>query len=221
MRKSISHWWEAFTENYGRLWRSNLLYLLCIGSSAICGFLFLSFRAYLFFALAAVLLIPAGPAALALHEIAYHAAVGQPKQMCKPFFILYRDKAKQGLLLGAAMAALVSTIALPPCFAYAIQSRFLLPVIFAACLSLLLCCSGSAQVLRHLCENNGINCSTLLYDIFSCGTRGVLCGMLKLCWLLACLLFPIPAIAGALVGVPALLRFSTLYLLYAQDPAAP
>lgn len=45
--------------------------------------------------------------------------------------------------------------------------------------------------------------------------------MLKLCWLLACLLFPIPAIAGALVGVPALLRFSTLYLLYAQDPAAP
>lgn len=215
-RKSISHWWSILTDNYGRLWWNNLLYLLCIAPSVICGFLFFSFHAYLFLTLSLLSFIPAGPAILAVQKAALDAALEEPSAIRMRFFSVYRKKMHSGILLGLILAVAMVLIGLPVYFALAINSPILPMVAFVCCLSLLVWYSCSSQLLVMLCVCEKINWTQLLREIFEPGVLSALFGLVKLLWVFLFFFAPVFTVSLALLGAPAIINFSILYYLYNQ-----
>lgn len=213
-RKPLLHWWSILTDNYGWLWRNNLLYLLCIAPCVSCGFLFLSFHAYIFLLFTAGLFVPAGPAILAIHEIAMSAAAEQHKMIRTKFFEAYRSNGRKGVLLGLFLTILIIIVGLPVYFALSISSPIAGLIVFASCFSLLLWYSCSAQLLSQLILSERINWKIFLRDVFAPGSMSVVFGLLKLIWVIACLLIPVFTLACAFVGVPTLIRFTILFFLY-------
>lgn len=202
------------TEELGWLWGNNLLYLLCIGPSVICGFLFVYFHAYLFLVLAAGAFILAGPGILAIQKTILDAAEEVPKMVRSRFFAGYRQNFRRGILLGLVLAAALVLIGMPVYFALSINSPLLGMMSFACCMWLLLWLSSSSQLLACLCRKKEPDRGNLLREIFGPGFVSVLFGLVKLAWMLLCLLAPTFALSCALVGVPALIRFTILYYLY-------
>ena len=103
---------------------------------------------------------------------------------------------------------------MPVYFALAIQSELLGMLVFACCMWLLLWMSSSSQLLSCLCRQGGPAWGNLLGEIFGPGFVSVLFGLVKLAWLFLWLFGPAFALSCALVGVPALIRFTILYYLY-------
>ena len=215
-RKSISHWWSILADNYGWLWKNNLLYLLCIAPSVICGFLFFSFHAYLFLALSLLFLISSGPAALAVQKVALDAALEEPGVIRMRFFGVYRKCLCRGMLLGLVLAVAMVLIGLPVYFALAINSPVLPLLAFACCLSLLLWYSCSAQLLAMLCACEKVNWTQLPRGIFEPGIMSVVFGFAKLLWVFLFFFAPAFTASLALLGAPAIIKFSILYYLYNQ-----
>lgn len=213
-RKSISRWWSILTDELGWLWVNNLLYLLCIAPSVICGFLFFSFHAYLFLALAAVAFVIAGPGILAFQKTILDAAVEEPKMVRIRFVAAYRTNLRKGMLLGLVLAVAMILIGMPVYFALSINSPLLGMMVFACCVSLLLWYSSSSQLLSGLCAHKKPEWETLLREIFAPGFVGVIFGAVRLAWVFLCLFAPVSAISCALAGLPALIRFTILYFLY-------
>lgn len=215
-RKSISHWWSILADNYGWLWNNNLLYLLCIAPSVLCGFLFLSFHAYLFLVLSLLFLIFSGPAVLAIQKVALDAALEEPRVTRIRFFSVYRKCLCRGILLGLVLAVAMVLIGLPVYFALAINSPVLPLVVFACCLPLLLWNSCSSQLLAILCACEKVNWAQLLREIFEPGIMSVVFGFAKLLWVFLFFFAPVFTVSLALLGAPAIIKFSILYYLYNQ-----
>lgn len=215
-RKSISHWWSILADNYGWLWKNNLLYLMCIAPSVICGFLFFLFHAYLFLALAAVTLVIAGPAILASQKTILDAALEEPRMVRIRFVVAYRTNLRNGILLGLVLAAAMILIVMPVHFALLINSPVLPLVVFACCFSLLLWHSCSSQVLTMLCTGGRYNGGQLLREIFEPGIMSALFGLVKLLWVFLFFFTPVFTVSLALLGAPAIIKFSILYYLYNQ-----
>ena len=213
-RKSISRWWTILTDDLGWLWVNNLFYLLCIAPSVICGFLFISFHAYLFLVLAAVTFVMAGPAILSIHKTTLDTALEEPRTVRIRFLTAYRAYMVKGILLGLVLALAMILIGMPVYFALSINSPLLGLIVFACCMSLLLWHSSSSQLLSELCLNRKSNWEELLQEIFGPGFMSVVFGLIKLVWLFLCLFAPVFSISCALVGVPTLIRFTILYYLY-------
>lgn len=215
-RKSISHWWSLLADNYGWLWKNNLLYLLCIAPSVICGFLFFSFHAYLFLALSLLFLLTSGPAVLAIQKVALDAALEEPRVIRMRFFSVHRKCLYRGMLLGLVLAVAMVLIGLPVYFALAINSPVLPLVVFACCLSLLIWNSCSSQLLAMLCTCEKVNWAQLLREIFEPGIMSVVFGFVKLLWVFFSFFAPVFTASLALLGAPAIINFSILYYLYNQ-----
>ncbi len=213
-RKSISHWWSILADETGWLWVNNLLYLLCIAPSVICGFLFFYFHAYLFLALAAVAFVIAGPGILAIQKTILDAAVEEPKMVRNRFFAAYCKNLRKGIVLGFTLALALLLIGMPVYFALSINSPLLGTMVFACCISLLLWYSSSSQLLSGLCTHKNPAWKNLLREIFGPGFVSVIFGLVKLAWVFLCLVAPVFAISCALVGIPTLIRFTILYYLY-------
>ncbi len=215
-RKSISHWWSILADNYGQLWKNNLLYLLCIAPSVICGFLFFSFHAYLFLVLSLLFLIFSGPAVLAVQRAALDAALEEPRVIRMHFFNVCRKYLRRGMLLGLFLAVAIVLVGLPVYFALTINSLILPLIVFACAMSLLLWCSCSSQLLAMLCAYDKVNWTQLLREIFEPGIMSAVLGAVKLLWIFLFFFVPTFAASLALLGVPATIRFSILYYLYNQ-----
>lgn len=213
-RKSISHWWSILTEELGWLWKNNLLYLLCIAPCVICGFLFFCFHAYVFLVLGAAALVLAGPGILVGQRTVLDAAEEVPRSVRNRFFAVCRENFRKGILLGFSLAAAWILTGMPVYFALAIQSKLLGMLVFVCCMWLLLWLSSSSQLLSCLCRQKEPAWGNLLGEIFSPGFVSVLFGLVKLAWLFLWLFVPAFALSCALVGVPALIRFTILYYLY-------
>ena len=218
-RKSISHWWSILTDELGWLWVNNLLYLLCIAPSVLCGFLFFYFHAYLFLVLAAVAFVIAGPAILAIQKTIMDAAVEVPRMVRNRFFTVYWLNFRKGIILGFALAVALILIGMPVYFALSINSPLLGMMIFACCMSLLLWYSSSSQLLSGLCAHEELDRENLLQEIFGPGFMSVLFGLIKLVWGFLCLFVPVFSVYCALAGIPALIRFTILYYLYNSGDA--
>lgn len=203
-------------DNYGWLWKNNLLYLLCIAPSVICGFLFFSFHAYLFLALSLLFLIFLGPAVLAVQKVALDAALEEPSVIRMRFFNACRKYLRRGMLFGLLLAVAMVLIGLPVYFALAINSSVLPLVVFACCLPLLLWNSCSSQLLTMLCSYDKVNWAQLLREIFEPGIMSAVFGVIKLLWIFLFFFTPTFAASLALLGAPAIIRFSILYYLYNQ-----
>ena len=213
-RKSISHWLSILTDELGWLWVNNLLYLLCIAPSVICGFLFFYFHAYLFLVLAAVAFVIAGPAVLAIQKTILDAAAEVQSIVRNRFFTVYRLHFRKGIVLGFSLAVALILIGMPVYFALSINSPLLGMMIFACCMSLLLWYCSSSQLLSDFCTSKSLDWEMLLREIFEPGFMSVVFGVVKLLWVFLCLFTPVFAISCALIGVPALIRFTILYYLY-------
>ena len=218
-RKSISHWWSILTDELGWLWVNNLLYLLCIAPSVICGFLFISFHAYLFLVLAVIAFVVAGPAILAIHKTTLDTAIEESRMVRIRFLAAYQAYAGKGILLGLVLALAMILFGMPVYFALSINSPLLGLIVFACCMSLLLWHSSSSQFLSGLCLNRKLNLENLLHQIFAPGFMSVVFGLIKLVWVFLYLFAPGFAISCSLVGVPTLIRFTILYYLYNQGDA--
>lgn len=215
-RKSISRWWSILTDELGWLWVNNLLYLLCITPSVICGFLFFSFHAYLFLALAAVAFVIAGPGILAFQKIILDAAVEEPKMVRIRYVAAYRTNLRKGMLLGLVLAVAMILIGMPVYFALSINSPFLPLIVFSCCLSLLLWHSCSSQVLTMICTGGRYNGGQLLREIVEPGIISAVFGLIKLLWIFLLIFAPAFAASLALIGTPAIITFTILYYLYNQ-----
>ena len=213
-RKSISRWWSILADELGWLWVNNLQYLLCITPSVICGFLFVSFHAYLFLLLAVVAFVLASPGLLAIHKTILDAAIEEPKPVRHHFSTVFRTNVRKGILLGCVLAVAMLLIGMPVYFALSINSTILGLIVFACCTSLLLWYSSSSQLLSAFCTSNRPDWEMLLREIFEPGFMSVVFGLVKLLWVFLCLFAPVFAISCALIGVPALIRFTILYYLY-------
>ena len=187
-RKSISHWWSILTDELGWLWVNNLLYLLCIAPSVICGFLFVSFHAYLFLVLAVVAFVIAGPGILAVQKTILTAAVEESKVVRIRFAAAYRTNLRKGIYLGVVLAVAMILIGMPVYFALSISSQILGLIVFACCMSLLLWYSSSSQFLSAFCANKSMDWEKLLREIFEPGFMSVVFGLVKLVWVFLCLL---------------------------------
>lgn len=203
-------------DNYGWLWKNNLLYLLCIAPSVICGFLFFSFHAYLFLALSLLFLIFSGPAVLAVQKVALDAALEKPSAIRLRFFSVYRECLCRGTLFGLVLAVAMVLIGLPVYFALVINSPVLPMVAFVCCLSLLLWYSCSSQLLAMLCACEKVNWAQLLREIFEPGIMSTVFGLVKLLWVFVFLFAPAFTASLALLGAPVIIKFSILYYLYNQ-----
>lgn len=217
--KSISRWWSILTDELGWLWVNNLLYLLYIAPSVICGFLFFSFHAYLFLVLAVIAFLIAGPAILTIQKTTLDAAVEEPRMARNRFFAAYRKNFRKGIILGFILAVALILIGMPAYFALSINSPILGLVVFACCMSLLLWYSSSSQFLSAFCTNANVDWEKLLREIFEPGFMSVVFGLVKLVWVFLCLFAPVFAVSCALIGVPALIRFTILYCLYNEGDA--
>ena len=215
-RKSISHWWSILADNYGRLWKNNLLYLLCIAPSVICGFLFFSFHAYLFLALSLLFLIFSGSAVLAVQRVALDAALEEPSAIRIHFLNACRKYLRRGMLFGLLLAVAMVLVGLPVYFALTISSPIVPLIVFACAMSLLLWCSCSSQLLTMLCSCDKVNWTRLLREIFEPGIMSAVFGVIKLLWIFLDFFAPTFAASLALLGAPAIIRFSILYYLYNQ-----
>lgn len=215
-RKSIFHWWSILADNYDWLWKNNLLYLMCIAPSVICGFLFFRFHAYLFLLLAVAGLILASPGILAFHRTALDAAVETPQTVRARFWGLYRNYFSIGCRLGAVMAGGIPLIGMPIYFALSINNPCFSSLLCLGGMWLLLWLSSSSQVLSFLCTGEKFAVPELFQKVFAPGAIGILFGLMKLAWVYLCILVPTFAVAIALLGLPGVLRFSVLYYLYNQ-----
>lgn len=215
-RKSISHWWSILADNYGRLWKSNLLYLLCVAPGAICGFLFFLFHAYLFLIFGVIGLILAGPGILAMHRTALDGALDTPQTDRTSFPSLYRKYFRTGCIAGLILAAGILLIGMPIYFALSIQSPLFPALLCLGGMWLVLWLSSSSQVFCLLCTEDKFTLSELLQSVFAPGAVGIVFGLAKLAWVCLCLFVPAVAAALAILGLPTVLRFSIFYYLYNQ-----
>ena len=69
------------------------------------------------------------------------------------------------------------------------------------------------------CTNANVDWEKLLREIFEPGFMSVVFGLVKLVWVFLCLFAPVFAVSCALIGVPALIRFTILYCLYNEGDA--
>lgn len=214
--KSVLRWWSILTDNYGWLWKNNLFYLLCIAPSAICGFLFFLFHAYLFLFLGAFGLILAGPGILAIYQSARDAAQETPKTVRNRFAGLYRKHFRTGCLAGSILAAGMILIGMPIYFALSINSPMFPTLLCFGGMWLLLWLSSSSQVFCLLCTEDKFTFSELLQKVFEPGVVGIVFGLAKLAWGCLCIFVPAFSVALAILGLPTVLRFSILYYMYNQ-----
>lgn len=215
-RKSISHWWSILTGNYGRLWKSNLLYLLCVAPGAICGFLFFLFHAYLFLILGVIGLILADPGILAMHRAALDGALDTPQTDRASFPSLYRKYFRSGCIAGLILAVGMLLIGMPIYFALSIQNPLFPALLCLGGMWLVLWLSSSSQVCYLLSTADNFPFSQLLPSVFAPGAVGIVLGLVKLAWVCLCLFVPAVAAALAILGLPTILRFSIFYYLYNQ-----
>ncbi len=213
-RKPISHFWSIMEEELSWLLGNNLLYVLCITPSVICGFLFLTFHAYIFLAAAAVSFIFSGPSIIAIHKSTLDAAMEEPKMFRRRFFAVYGLFFRQGIILGCVLATALILVGLPVYFALSTNDSYLGIIVFACCASLMLWFSSSSQFLTELCNHKKLEWRSLLRETFRPGFMSVVFGLIKLGWVFLFLFVPAFAISCALVGIPTLIRFAMLYYLY-------
>lgn len=214
--KSVLRWWSILADNYGWLWKNNLLYLLCLLPSVICGFLFFLFHAYLFLAIAVAGLILAGPGVLATHQSVLYAALETPRTVRISFWSLYRKFFRMGCRLGSILAAGIILIGMPIYYALSITSGFFPALLCLGGMWLLLWLGSSMQVLSHLCSGEKFLSPKLLRKIFAPGVVCVVFGLAQFAWICLCCFVPAFAGALALLGLPTVIRFSILYDMYDQ-----
>lgn len=215
-RKSVLHWWSILADNYGWLWKNNLLYLLCIAPSVICGFLFFLFHAYLFLMIAAVGLVLAGPGILAVQKAALDTALEKHRNIRTSFRGLYRKYFRIGCRFGLVLMTGIILIGKPVYFALSINSPMFPVLLCFSGMWLLLWFCSSSQVLSCLCADEKTTFPEILKNIFAPGAAGIMFGLSKFVWVYLCGFVPTLAVALALLGIPIFSQYSILYYMCNQ-----
>lgn len=215
-RSALTGRWAVFADDYPALAGISLAYMLCIAPAVACFGLCAALGAYLFLPLGILLLIPGGPAAIALFDAARNIARGGQKPKLADFPALYRKHWKTGALLAPIIGVLGAAAGIPACFAFAVHAPG--RTFFAACAAvdvLLYCCYAPhlMELLIQGGERRGILKTAFLHMLANAG-KSLAVGIVRFAWLVICVLFPYFSLGCALLGMPAIQRAIAAHVLF-------
>ncbi len=214
-KKSFLGWWARLTDYCWELFKANLGYLLFALPAYVCIVVFGIFNAWLFLLAGVALLIPAGPALLALYEVTAEVSAGRARNELPRFFAAYRKRWRRGLALSFALIAVGVVVLYPVYFALVTNSAMKMVMMACAMSAVLLLCSILPHLLALMIsgERGG-----LLQKSVACALRGgkasFFAGLLQTVWLFACVAYPYVAVFAILLGMPAVVRMTASYILW-------
>ncbi len=212
--KSFLGWWARLTDYSWELFKTNLGYLPVVLPAYVCIVIFFIFNAWLFLLAWLMLLIPVGPAMLALYEVTDKVAAGCARAELPRFFPTYRKHWRRGLALSFALIVVGIVVVYPAYFALVTNSAMKAVIMACAMAAALLLCS----LLPHLSsllisgERGGLLQKSAVNALRG-GKASFFAGLLQAVWLLACMAYPYVAVFAILLGMPAVVRMTASYIL--------
>lgn len=212
--RSFLDWWEHLTEFSLYLFRYNLLYLIVILPSFLCLFIFLIFNAYLFLIVGFLLFLPAGPAILVSYEVADKIASSKGYSTLPHFFRTYKKYWHSGIVFAVVLSTIIFVTLSPVYFAFVINSALKIVILICAMMALLILIILIPHMMR--CIIAGEYKSMLKKSIMRAVNSMIasfFAGFLQAIWLFLCILFPYISVIAALIGIPAVIIMSVMYIL--------
>lgn len=198
--------WELFL--------ANLLYLLCLLPAYAFIILFFLFNAWAFLIAGMILLLPLGPAMLALHSLTQQIVTGILRSELTRFIASFKLYWKRGLIL--------STTQIIACIFILVPAHFALITNSTIKLSILGCTAVAAMLLifmyPHFCtlliegEHDDLLRKTASLALGG-GKKNFVLSLLYTAWFFVCLVFPYGAMLAMLIALPTILRLGTAYIL--------
>ena len=216
--KSFLGWWSRLTEYSIYLFKYNLMYLIFILPSFVCVFIFIIFNAYLFLIAGLMLFIFAGPAILVLHETADKIAEGKAYSALPRFFNSYRKNWRTGIIFAIILDTILFITLYPLYFVLVINSIMKIPIMICAMMTLIIVSILTPHIIRCILSDGYKN--IIKRSVISAVNNikaSFFAGILQLVWIFLCVLFPYISIVAALIGVPAVIRMSVMYILPQSD----
>ncbi|MDD3818280.1 MAG: hypothetical protein PHG41_00345 [Actinomycetota bacterium] len=212
--KTFLGWWDRLTDYCWELFKYNLWYLLFTLPPFICMLIFLFFNAYLFLLVAFLLFIPVGPAMLVLHEAAAKIAAGELRTALPHFFYTYKKHYRYGFAFSIVLGIICLVTLYPVYFSFITNSAVKITIMICAGITMLLLCSLLPYIARFLVagECRGVLKKAIIQALLG-GKASFFSGLLQVIWLFICLVYPYVAFFAALLGMPAVIRMTILYIM--------
>jgi hypothetical protein len=212
--KSFLVWWARLTDYCWELFRYNLWYLLFALPSFLCILIFLVFNAHLFLLAGLILLIPAGPAMLTLYEAATKIAAGELRTVLPRFFSTYKRHCRPGFAFSFALVIIVLVTLYPVYFVLVTNSVMKIAIMICASMAVLLLCCLLPHIVHFLIsgEHHGVLKKAVIRALRG-GKASFFAGLLQATWLFCCMIYPYVAVFAALLGIPAVIRMTVMYIL--------
>lgn len=212
--KSILVWWGRLTDYCWELFRYNLCYLLFALPPFLCMFIFFVFNAHLFLIAGLILLIPAGPAILTLYEAVNKIANSELRTDLPRFFYTYKRYCRTGLSFGFVLAVIILIVMYPIYYSVVTYSVMKTAIMICVTIPILFLCCFLPHIAHFLKsdEHNGVLKKAVIRALCG-GKASFLAGLLQAIWLFCCIAFPYIAVFAALLGMPAVIRMTVMYIL--------
>jgi hypothetical protein len=207
-------WWSRLTEYSLYLLKLNFIYLIFILPSFLCIFIFFMFNAHLFLILGIVLFIPSGPAILVMYEATDKVAAGEVYSNLPRFFSAFKGHLHTGIAFGAVLDIAFFVTLYPLYFALVVNGAMKVLIMICVMITLLIISILFPHITRSILS--GQYKSLLKRAVISAVNSvkaSFIAGILQLVWVFFCVLFPYIAFIAALIGVPAVIKMSTMYIL--------
>jgi hypothetical protein len=212
--KTLFGWWNRLVDYCWDLFKYNLWYLLFALPIFLCMIVFLYFNAHLFLLAALVLMIPAGPAMLALYKATAMIAVGELRCTLPHFLFMYKLYKRRGIVFSLALGIIGLLTLFPVYFTLITNSEMKFVIMICAMITLLLLYSLLPHVVNLLIsDERGDILQKSIVNALESGKAVFFAGLLQVVWICLCLLYPHIAIFAILLGMPAIVRYTVFYLL--------
>jgi hypothetical protein len=214
--KTLFGWWNRLSDYCWELFKYNLWYLLFALPIFLSMIVFLYFNAHLFLLVALALMIPAGPAMLALYKATAMIAMGEFRCTLPHFLFMYKLYKWRGIVFSLTLGIIGLVTLYPVYFVLITNSGMKIVIMICAMITLLLLYSLLPHVVNHLIsgERGGILKKSIVYALEN-GKACFFAGLIQVVWLYLCLLYSHIAIFAILLGMPALVRYTVFYLISA------
>lgn len=213
-KKSFLGWWGHLTDYVWELFKYNLCFLLFVLPSFLCLFIFLVFNAQLFLIAGLILLIPAGPAILAIFETTSKIATGGLRSVLPRFFYIYKKHWRSGFVFGLLLAILVLIVLYPFYFAVVTNSVMKPAIMICATIPVLFSCCLLPHIAYFIIsgEHHGVLKKSIMRALHG-GKASFFAGLLQAVWLFSCIIYPYISFFAALLGMSAIICMTAMYIL--------